>query len=68
MPKKDLFIHAIQQIEVRGSKNIPTAIFYKPDDEYLIGYEALEATENVQRNEDGPLEAHGIIAVQFEEQ
>ncbi len=47
MAKKDLFIHSIQQVEVSGSKNIPTAVFYRTGGDYLIGYDAQEATEKV---------------------
>ena len=47
MAKKDLFIHTIQQVEVDQSKNIPTALYYKSAADYLIGYEALSATDDV---------------------
>ncbi len=33
MATKDLFIHTIQQVEVDGTKNIPTALHYKAPDE-----------------------------------
>jgi hypothetical protein len=44
---KDLFIHHIQQVEVGGSKNIPTTVFYETETSCCIGYEAIEATEDV---------------------
>lgn len=44
MAKKDLFIHTIQQVEVDAAKNIPTAVYYKTADTYMIGYEAHAAT------------------------
>jgi hypothetical protein len=44
---KDLFIHHIQQVEVGDSKNIPTTVFYETDTSYRIGYDALEATDDV---------------------
>src|SRR5438552_3480166 len=53
MAKKDLFIHTIQQVEVDQSKNIPTTLFYRSVDDFLIGYEAMSATEDVlQINQD----------------
>ena len=47
MATKDLFIHTIQQVEVDTAKNIPTALFYNSPEDYLIGYDALSASENV---------------------
>ena len=47
MATKDLFIHAIQQVEVDGSRNIPTALYYTAPDDFLLGYEALTATRDL---------------------
>ena len=47
MAKKDLFIHAIHQVEVDGSKNIPTALHHPAADKFIIGYDALAATNDL---------------------
>ena len=44
---KDLFIHAIHQVEVDGWRNIPTALYYTAPDDVLLGYEALAATRDL---------------------
>jgi hypothetical protein len=53
MPEKELFIHSIQMVEVDGSWNIPTVIYYDPSGKTLIGNSAsAEAPENAVINED----------------
>jgi hypothetical protein len=49
MASKDLFIHTIQQIEVDGDKNIPTALYYTGTEEYVVGYEAFGAAPDITR-------------------
>jgi len=39
---KDLFIHTISQIQVDGSKNIPTCLYYASEEEPLIGFSATD--------------------------
>jgi molecular chaperone DnaK (HSP70) len=47
MASKDLFIHTINQVEVDANKNIPTALHYRSESDYVIGYDALSATTDV---------------------
>jgi len=47
MATKDLFIHSIRQVETDGVINIPTALHYKSEDDYVIGYDALSAAGDV---------------------
>ena len=47
MPSRDLFIHSIQEVEVDGAKNIPTALYYSSKDNCLIGYEALSSSGDI---------------------
>lgn len=47
MATKDLFIHTIQQVEIDGAKNIPTALHYAAPSDYVIGYDAMAATGDV---------------------
>src|ERR1700722_11076545 len=47
MAKKDLFIHTIQQVEVDGATNIPTALHYTSADNFILGYDALGATRDL---------------------
>jgi len=44
MSKKEFLINAVQMIDIDGSKNIPTVLYYTSDDEILIGLTAEEAT------------------------
>ncbi|HKW75731.1 MAG TPA: hypothetical protein VJN64_09420 [Terriglobales bacterium] len=53
MPEKELFIHSIQMVEIDGSWNIPTAVFYDTSGKPVIGNAAFaEAPENAVINED----------------
>ncbi|MBI3950797.1 MAG: hypothetical protein HY314_10135 [Acidobacteria bacterium] len=46
MRAKELFINQIPQIEIDGSKNVPTTIFYPSAGKVLIGSSALAAAEH----------------------
>ncbi|MBI2927973.1 MAG: molecular chaperone [Verrucomicrobia bacterium] len=48
MTTRELLIYQIPQVEVDGSGNIPTALFYEPGDKVLIGSAALAAAEKPQ--------------------
>jgi len=48
---KELFIHAVQMVEIEGGWNIPTALLYEPDGKVLIGNAALSEDTKVV-NED----------------
>ncbi|GAB6267995.1 MAG: hypothetical protein STSR0002_07360 [Smithella sp.] len=45
MVQKELFINAVNLIDVDGRKNIPTVLLYKSDKEILIGALAIEDSE-----------------------
>ncbi len=52
MAKKDLFINSVQLVEVDGSANVPTVLYYKRKG-FLIGSEAIARASNLdQLNED----------------
>lgn len=38
---KELFIHAVQMVEIDGAWNIPTALLYEPSGKVMIGNAAL---------------------------
>ena len=50
--EKDFFINAVQMVEVEGSANIPTALFYSRSRTVLFGSAALAEAEPEQLNED----------------
>lgn len=53
MAEKELFIHAVQMVEVDGSWNIPTAVLYQANGATLIGNSALAEGEDAKLvNED----------------
>ena len=53
MAETELFIHAVQMVEVDGSWNIPTAVLYQPNGTILIGNSAIaEAEDTKLLNED----------------
>jgi hypothetical protein len=53
MEKKEFFIHAVELIDVDGSKNIPTVLWYQKGEPVLIGSAALTAaTSRLELNED----------------
>ena len=53
MAEKELFIHAVQMVEVDGSWNIPTAVLYEKDGSVLVGNAALAASADYKLvNED----------------
>lgn len=53
MAEKEMFINAVQMVEVDGEWNIPTALLYKPDGTILVGNIALaEASDLKLVNED----------------
>lgn len=53
MAEKELFINAVQMVEVDGSWNIPTALLYKPDGRVVVGDAALaEGSDLKLINED----------------
>jgi hypothetical protein len=53
MEKKEFFINAVEIIDIDGSKNIPTALYYQKGKPTLIGSAALSATNNrLEINED----------------
>lgn len=53
MAEKELFIHAVQMVEVDGSWNIPTAVLYEKDGGVLVGNAALAAAADYKLvNED----------------
>ena len=45
MAEKELFINAVQMIEVDGSWNIPTAVLYEKDGTVAIGSSALAGAD-----------------------
>src|SRR5205809_4425400 len=53
MADKELFIHSIQMVEVDGSWNIPTVVYYDTSGKPIIGNTAIaEAPESTVVNED----------------
>lgn len=53
MNKKELLINTVRMIDIDGSTNIPTVLFYVPDDKVLTGSSALAAATNRRQvNED----------------
>ena len=52
MAEKELFIHAVQMVEVDGSWNIPTAVLYEADGSAVIGNAALAGADYKLVNED----------------
>jgi len=52
--QKELFINAVNLIDVDGRKNIPTVLFYKSEKEIVIGAPAIELSEESHQllNED----------------
>ena len=53
MEKKEFFFNAVELIDVDGSKNIPTILFYQKGEPVLIGSAALAVANNrFEINED----------------
>lgn len=53
MEKKEFFINAVEMVDVNGSKNIPTVLFYQKGKRVHIGSVALAAASNrFEINED----------------
>jgi hypothetical protein len=48
MSKKDFFINAVRMIDVDGSANIPTVLFYGPKGSIYIGSSALARAKNLK--------------------
>ena len=53
MENKEFFFHAVEMVDVDGSKNIPTILFYQKGKPVLIGTKALAVANNrFEVNED----------------
>lgn len=53
MEKKEFFFNAVEMVDVDGSKNIPTVLFYQKGKPVLIGSAALSAANSrFEINED----------------
>jgi hypothetical protein len=46
MEKKEFFVHAVDLIDVDGSRNIPTVLWYQKGQHVLIGSAALAVARN----------------------
>lgn len=62
MSKKEFFINAVRMIDVDGSTNIPTVLFYAPDRQVHIGSSALAAAKSRRHeiNEDFKIDLGNI--------
>ena len=61
MSKKEFFINTVRMIDVEGSTNIPTVLYYRPRASVLIGSSALaEAKNRYEINEDFKIDLGNI--------
>ena len=66
MENKEFFFHAVEMVDVDGSKNIPTVLFYQKGKPVLFGSKALASANNrFEVNEDFKVDL-GFISKNFQ--